>query len=69
MATIFFAIRAAPGNAYGTGLGVRRRPQHGYAERLLGHIDDYKRLNRELTGMELCINKCTLLVSGGARTQ
>jgi hypothetical protein len=30
---------------------------HGYAERLLDHIDDDKRLIRELTGMELCINK------------
>ena len=42
---------------------------HGYAERLLDHIDNYKRLIRELTGMELCINKCTLLLSGGPPTQ
>jgi hypothetical protein len=28
---------------------------HGYEERLLDQIDNYK---RELTGMELCINKC-----------
>jgi hypothetical protein len=41
----------------------------GYTERLLDHIDDYKRLIRELTGMELCINKCTLLLSGGPPTQ
>ncbi len=38
---------------------------HGHAEQLLGHIDDDKRLIRKLTGMELCINKCILLLSGG----
>jgi hypothetical protein len=37
--------------------------------RSVDHIDDYKRLIRELTGMELCINKCTLLLSGGPPTQ
>jgi hypothetical protein len=32
---------------------------HGYAE-LLDHVDDYKRLIRELTGMELCTHGCAL---------
>ncbi len=71
MATIFFAIgfqaaikrinehvRAAPGDAHGTWAFADDLVIHGYAERLLDHIDDSKRLIRELTGMELCINKC-----------
>ncbi len=38
---------------------------HGYTERLL----DHGWLIRELTGLELCSNKCTLLLSGGPPTQ
>ena len=39
---------------------------HGDGERLLDNIDHYKKIIRDLTGMELCLPKCTLLVSGGA---
>ena len=37
---------------------------HGDGERLLDNIDHYKAIIRDLTGMELCLPKCTLLVSG-----
>ena len=37
---------------------------HGDGERLLDNIELYKTIIRELTGMELCLPKCTLLASG-----
>jgi hypothetical protein len=81
LAAVFFAIgfqAAARGSTSRCARGTRATRAwafaddlviHGYAERLLDHIDDYKQLIRDLTGMELCINKCTLLLSGGPPSQ
>jgi hypothetical protein len=38
---------------------------HDDGERLLDNVDHYKAIIHNLTGMELCLPKCTLLVSSG----
>ena len=41
---------------------------HGDGLRLLDSVEHYKSIIRDLTGMELCLPKCTLLVSSGNAT-
>ncbi len=41
----------------------------GDGKRLLNNIVKYKAIIKDLTGMELCLNKCRLLVGSGIITQ